>query len=87
MSGAMLGNVGRIARLVFCLAPPPKGQIPGAGWAPRRPVDGGVDHYVETADLLEVVQGYSGSYDEEAAKRGIEWMRAIDRREGRTPKF
>jgi hypothetical protein len=37
--------------------------------------------------LTEVVEGYTGRCDEEAARLGIEWMRDKSRARGETPRF
>jgi hypothetical protein len=37
--------------------------------------------------LAQVVYGYIGSCDEDAARKGMEWMRERDRDLGRTPTF
>jgi hypothetical protein len=37
--------------------------------------------------LAQVVYGYIGSCDEDAARKGMEWMRERDRDPGRTPTF
>ncbi len=38
-------------------------------------------------DLTEVLEGHTGSCDETAARRGMEWMREHFRRKGETPRF
>ena len=37
--------------------------------------------------LAQVVEGYTGGCDEEAARAGMEWMRQRDRELGQTPRF
>ena len=37
--------------------------------------------------LTQVVEGYTGHCDEEAARRGIEWMREQARRKGERLRF
>jgi len=37
--------------------------------------------------LMQVVEGYNGRCEEDAARQGIEWMRLQDRIQGRTPRF
>ena len=37
--------------------------------------------------LTEVVHGYTGRCDEDAARRGIEWLRNEERAKGRVPAF
>lgn len=41
----------------------------------------------ERADLIQVVEGFTGPHDHEAARRGIEWMREHYRRLGQAPRF
>jgi hypothetical protein len=37
--------------------------------------------------LIEVIEGYIGGFDEPAARNGLEWMREQERCRGETPKF
>ena len=37
--------------------------------------------------LTQVVEGYTGRCDEDAARAGIEWMRKRYREAGQTPRF
>jgi hypothetical protein len=37
--------------------------------------------------LIQVVDGYIGHCDEDAARKGIEWMRERYRARGETPRF
>jgi hypothetical protein len=37
--------------------------------------------------LTQVVEGYTGRCDEDAARAGIEWMRERYRDDGQTPRF
>jgi hypothetical protein len=37
--------------------------------------------------LTQVVEGFAGRCEEDAARQGIEWMRLQDRIQGRTPRF
>ena len=38
-------------------------------------------------DLAQVVRGYTGKCDEEAAQRGLDWMRRYYRKLGQEPRF
>jgi hypothetical protein len=37
--------------------------------------------------LTQVVHGYTGRSDEDAARKGLEWMRQRNRESGQTPTF
>jgi hypothetical protein len=37
--------------------------------------------------LTQVVEGYTGRCEEDAARQSIEWMRLQDRIQGRSPRF
>ncbi len=37
--------------------------------------------------LTQVLEGYVGKCDEDAARRGLDWMRNEERVKGRTPTF
>ena len=37
--------------------------------------------------LAQVVEGYTGGCDEDAARAGMDWMRQRDRELGQTPRF
>jgi hypothetical protein len=37
--------------------------------------------------LIEVINGYTGPWDEDAARKGMEWMREQYRERGETPRF